>query len=201
MVASLRNWLKSWPGTGSPVRFADCYDLLNQKAQAEEHVAFRMASAAKEDSMTPFYSEGGITIYHGNAEEIAPNLGEFGAVILDPPFSMDMARLREQCELAKYGKLAIALFRSEFVMFGADPLEDHLIVDETLITVACGGHPTVRPLDAMRRIVRLTTGRILDPYMGTGTTLIAAKELGVEAVGIERDETYCHIARERLMAA
>jgi site-specific DNA-methyltransferase (adenine-specific) len=62
-------------------------------------------------------------------------------------------------------------------------------------------HPTVKPLALMRYLCRLITppgGLVLDPFAGSGSTLIAAVEEGFEAVGIERDEAYAEIARQRL---
>ena len=62
-------------------------------------------------------------------------------------------------------------------------------------------HPTVKPLALMRYLVRLVTppgGTVLDPFMGSGTTGLAAAAEGFRFVGIERDEAYFEIARRRL---
>ncbi len=60
-------------------------------------------------------------------------------------------------------------------------------------------HPTPKPLDATTWVVGLMpSGIILDPFMGSGTTLRAAKNLGRQAIGIEIEERYCEIAARRL---
>lgn len=64
-------------------------------------------------------------------------------------------------------------------------------------------HPTVKPVALMRYLCRLITpkgGIILDPFMGSGTTGIAAKVEGYSFIGIEREEEYCKIAEARIMA-
>lgn len=60
-------------------------------------------------------------------------------------------------------------------------------------------HPTPKPLELMRYLVaRCPAGTIVDPFMGSGSTLRAAKDLGRQAVGVELEERYCEIAVQRL---
>jgi site-specific DNA-methyltransferase (adenine-specific) len=63
------------------------------------------------------------------------------------------------------------------------------------------GHPCPKPLDTMVHLVQLAApvgGVIVDPFMGSGTTLRAAKDCGRRAIGIEIEERYCEIAAKRL---
>ena len=61
-------------------------------------------------------------------------------------------------------------------------------------------HPTQKPVTLMNRIIEdhFPTGVIADPFMGAGSTLRAAKDLGRRAVGIEIEERYCAAAVARL---
>ena len=60
-------------------------------------------------------------------------------------------------------------------------------------------HPTQKPLELMRWCLSLVEGDpVLGPFMGSGTTLRAAKDLGRKAIGIEIEERYCEIAAKRM---
>ena len=64
-------------------------------------------------------------------------------------------------------------------------------------------HPTQKPVTLMRWIIQHWAavpvgGLVLDPYMGSGPVLVAAKETGRRAIGIEIEERYCEIAAKRL---
>lgn len=60
-------------------------------------------------------------------------------------------------------------------------------------------HPTMKPQGLMKWCISLVpTGLILDPFMGSGSTLRAAKDLGRRAIGIEIEERYCEIAARRM---
>ena len=68
--------------------------------------------------------------------------------------------------------------------------------------IVCNGpHPTTKPEPLMQELVTLFTEAgetVLDPFMGSGTTLVAAKRLGRKAIGVEVEERYCEVAARRL---
>lgn len=62
-------------------------------------------------------------------------------------------------------------------------------------------HPTVKPIKLMEYLVRLVTppnGTVLDPFAGSGTTLLAAKNLGFDYIGFEKEKEYIDIINNRL---
>jgi site-specific DNA-methyltransferase (adenine-specific) len=85
-----------------------------------------------------------------------------------------------------------------------------VLIDEPRLTTGCfaterivdaGGqaqHPTQKPLAVMSRLLAVGGEVVLDPFLGSGTTAVAAKRLGRRCIGIEIEEKYCEMAARRL---
>lgn len=75
----------------------------------------------------------------------------------------------------------------------------------SFIICPCGNketdHPNEKPIRVIQKLISLSTQEnetILDPFMGSGTTLRAAKDMNRQAIGIELEEKYCEIAARRM---
>jgi site-specific DNA-methyltransferase (adenine-specific) len=102
-----------------------------------------------------------------------------------------MGGLRAQCEYVVWGT--------------AGPMDEKrnpVALPGVLRSVTVGDreHIAEKPLEVMNWLVRLAPagGTVLDPFMGSGTTLVAAKEQGRRAIGIEIEQQYCDVAIRRL---
>jgi site-specific DNA-methyltransferase (adenine-specific) len=109
-----------------------------------------------------------------------------------PSARPQLGRFRNQCEYAVWGsKGDMPLTRNAPCLNGCwhvtTKTQDKL-------------HQTEKPLELMREIVQITEkgGLILDPFAGSGTTCVAAKQMGYQSVGIEITQEYCDVARKRL---
>jgi DNA modification methylase len=209
--------------------------------------------------LKPYYSERGITIYHGDCREILPGLEPVDLVLTDPPYELvaaggglgkkrgyeqslsgltngfdisllapfhswmcfcAKAQLVDLLLLAAHGKRWMLLTWNKPdptpLMNGNYLPDTEYIVhqftklygeynDRSRFTVMPGGekefHPTGKPLSLIAKLIRVGSDEgalICDPFMGSGTTLRAAKDLGRRAIGIEIEEKYCEIAAKRL---
>jgi site-specific DNA-methyltransferase (adenine-specific) len=223
---------------------------------------------SEEQAVKPYYEHGGITIYHGDAYELLPQLpnGAADLLLTDPPYAAAAATVvtgfaRETWgmnwgDMSLVGLMAKQIIGRKFLaaehqaywfcdpfslaallplFVSSYPLVQTIVWDKDMLGVggrhrkqtehilycATSGapemgksvrdlirlrpiyadkeHPAAKPLELIAWLAGLTAwSLVLDPFMGSGTTLRAAKELGRKAIGIEIEERYCEIAAKRL---
>jgi site-specific DNA-methyltransferase (adenine-specific) len=222
----------------------------------------------------PYYDEGGIVIYCGDARELLPALGVADAVVTDPPYGFGAYRTDVEVPLgpvvAAAPRVALMAYPEVLVKWcvelGRVPTEwitwwpsnaaakaggRHRLLTRQVECIAVFGHvddlhpddvrelrsdnrprvngevgdtvracdvwrdaspgigfnsaerlhPNEKPVSLMRKVVSLCSSAgdlIVDPFMGSGATLRAAKDLGRRAIGIELLETHCETAVRRL---
>ena len=190
----------------------------------------------------PYYSQDGITIYHGDCRDILPQFPDksFDLVLTDPPYGVGFRENEWDKEIPRWLEEAkrvsdVTIFTTAPVTLWDYPRPDwvgcyyreaansrslfggfnhwtplvfygkpkRLRVDSKKLHALAineeNGHPTPKPVELMSWLIdEVMANSILDPFMGSGTTLVAAKQLGRKAVGIEIEERYCEIAVKRL---
>ena len=151
--------------------------------------------------MIPYYADESVTLYHGEALAVLASLptGSVDAVVADPPYSSGgmMRGDRAQATVAKY------------VVWGS-----HGAMPQDWTAPTLPGffeasapkqreHITQKPLDVMRQLVRIVPpgGVILDPFIGSGTTGVAAVLEGRRFVGVEQVEHFAEVALTRIREA
>jgi len=199
--------------------------------------------------MTPYYSEDGITIFHGDCREILPSVSA-DSVVSDPPYGINwMPRVQNRVAIAgdaePFDPAVLLSVGTQHVIWGGNYFAHSLAETSAWIvwvkreisstegsnktTSDCemawtdlGGptrvirhiwdgwtrrgewgqrhtvHPAQKPVEVMAYCVNRTRGVVVDPFMGVGSTLVAAKGNNRRAIGIEIEERYCEIAAKRL---
>jgi DNA modification methylase len=112
------------------------------------------------------------------------------------------------CKQAGLDKKAKGLRRSDGTVlerFRPGPISDFKVPDSVIrlnreASRNVGGHPAPYPVAFADFMLSAWDGTVLDPFMGGGTTLVAAYRLNRPAIGIEIDESYCETAARRLHA-
>ena len=167
------------------------------------------------------------TILHGDAMRIVPQFERnvFDAVITDPPYASGGASqtMTDALQWAGWTWRGIAVWdkpsgrpqrgrfrqQAEFIVWGSNgkmPLERNVGCLPGVFRQANPAnriHVTEKPLQLMRDVVQICTpgGRILDPFAGSGTTVLAAVQEGYEAVGIELTDAYFQLGTQRVEQA
>lgn len=94
-----------------------------------------------------------------------------------------------------------AKYEGSMRVFNSDGTLDTFRFKESTKDLSSTKHPTQKPLGLIEMIVKQVTNEtmfVLDPFMGSGTTGVACKNLNRNFIGIELDETYFNIAKERI---
>lgn len=101
-------------------------------------------------------------------------------------------RFAAQCEYVVWGTSGRRGCKYDFALDG--------VIREPAPANSQRVHITQKPVALLENLVAIspTGGVVLDPFMGSGTTLVAAKNLGRRAIGIELEERNCEIAAQRL---
>lgn len=219
--------------------------------------------------MKPYYEREGITIYHGDALDVLPELPSVNLVIADPPYVFGLASTFLEGKAGSWGDMmnsahwyaawlshihrlttnkegAAWIFNSwrsfpvlaKAAMSVPWPIESLLVWDKEwigpggmrglrpsyeLVALFCQptfslanrglpdiwkspasshkptGHAAEKPVSLVARLIRESGGGlVLDPFMGSGTTLRAAMDEGCPSIGIETEERWCEVAADRL---
>jgi site-specific DNA-methyltransferase (adenine-specific) len=151
--------------------------------------------------VTPYYDEGGITIYHGDCREVTEWLGA-DVLVTDT---------RHVLTWLKGNHLGMGDLRipwrpnTEEVYVLGHGFHGHrgssLLDFPAPVSWASKGrkHPHEKPAELLAALIaKCPPGVVADPFMGSGTTLRAAKDVARRAIGVEVDERYCEIAAVRL---
>jgi site-specific DNA-methyltransferase (adenine-specific) len=96
-------------------------------------------------------------------------------------------------------ELAIAARWHESFADGGKAFSD--VIKVPVIQSADRDHPVEKPAALLRAVIEPITPpgvTVLDPFMGGGSTLLAARDLGRRAIGIDTEERYCEMAAKRL---
>lgn len=169
--------------------------------------------------MTPYYEDALVTLYHGDCREVTAWLelwGDkravvFGDLMLPPPNGTKLTCVYHKREASSGLRGAIGGVRRDCeAIYLIGPWTSGLggrsslfstarrVTSATGVVALNGGHPHTKPDDVMGWLVELSEGVIADPFMGSGSTLVAAKARGRRCIGVEVNERYCDLAARRL---
>lgn len=157
-------------------------------------------------SLSSVYEDSAVRIFMGDMREICPLLlavhfyrGAWADIYHSPVLTFDAQkrRIRRQTKPAHWGQLKS---HGEYeVPEGGARLMRSVMFCQSMHRA--GIHPTQKPEAIIRPLIEYSVppgGLVLDPFMGSGTVLRVAKDLGRRAIGIDGSEAYCRSAARRM---
>lgn len=139
----------------------------------------------------PYYRDDLVTLYHADNADVLPGISGVDLVFTSPPYNLGESPWPK---LGNWQPGQGAAGHTKWRSKGASGLGDVWEVAQEQ-----SPHPAPFPIGIPARAIETTApGLVLDPFAGSGTTLRAAKDAGVKAIGIEKSERYCEMAAERL---
>lgn len=173
----------------------------------------------------PFYQAGGVTLYRGRMEDVEGLVGEL--CLSDTP--QELGTAWTECIAADRWSLLVSLEMVPAWMAGSLGTPDTITVWRRRLPTKAGmawdallhwgdtppdwlyiedlaprdtRHPAERGLGLWTMLLAdLAPASVVDPFCGSGTTLLAAKALGIPAIGVEVDPAYCELIVRRLESA
>jgi DNA modification methylase len=187
----------------------DCRDVLPTLAENSADLIltdppYNVGKAAWDDNVPMWWLN--------DAARIAPTLGVMPGVVNLVAYPPEIGRLRYRWTLAAHlvnGMTRGAIGYGNWIpclVYAADGVSLYRRTSD-VGRIAIGrskkpDHPSPKPLEVMQWLVDILPGQtILDPFMGSGTTILAAQQRGRRAIGIEQSEAYCDLAVRRLQQA
>lgn len=149
--------------------------------------------------MTPYYAEDGAMWTFHNWRSLPVVM----KAALDAEFPVASDLVWHKDWIGPGGTVGL---RPAYEMVALLPMPDFSIEDRGLPDVWThkwasfkpSGHPAEKPVALLSRLIRESGGGVvLDPFMGSGSTLVAAKAEGARAIGIETEERWCELAATR----
>jgi site-specific DNA-methyltransferase (adenine-specific) len=197
-------WPAGWPALVRPLLAPSgslwCFGSLRMfLEQAADFAGWRFAQDVvwEKQNGSGFHADRFKRV-HEVAAHFYPEGARWEALHKDPPVTLDAVARKVTRRLgpAHTGKVGGHLYESE----DGGPR----LMRSVLQVRNCHGHaehPTQKPEGIVLPLVRYSCppgGLVLDPFAGSGTTLVVAKSLGRRAIGIEADERHCETAARRL---
>ena len=158
----------------------DAHGLGGQFARISKQWVYAFCGWKQVSDLLRSFEEEGMSIRMGGWHKASP---------VPVAASMNWLNTFETCAIGRHPKAIFQGFTEDPIWYGE---KEHKTV-----------HPTQKPIWLMKKILAASAAEgsgatVFDPFMGSGSTLEAAKALGLKAVGVEINEEYCERAANRL---